>query len=525
METPDQNPIPRLGRLDEYLDWHAARRPTEAAAEENVCGVDWASLRTLVDATAAALQECRIQSGQRVAFMGPPGLSYWITFLACQRAGGVWVGLNPQYTARELTHVLTDSKPALVLAAGASAAISDPANLQSACQSLGLGPVQLGDSIDEIADRIGITSTVPRSADSVARSLGESGVALVVYTSGSTGAPKGALITQTGLIENGWWLARRLGLNPHRTLANLPVNHIGCVGDVCSTALISGGALVFMPKFDPRAAVEVIRDRQVEWIPQVPAQFQLMVDRGGLGAEDLGQVRCITWGGAPMPRGLIKKLSGWVPDLFNSYGLTECSGTIALTQPGDGLDVLADTVGAPVAPGLVAVTDEAGRPCAQDECGEIRIRGKHLFHGYLDNPSATRQTLTEDGWLRTGDLGAMDGHGNLRLLGRTHEMFKSGGYNVYPREIESVIEDLPEVSLCAVVSVPDDLWQEVGVAVVQADPSRVSPQDIETHCRQFLARYKVPKRFVVRNELPLLPVGKVDKSRLTDEVQKIDDAT
>ncbi len=511
-----QSKFPKYSRLVDYLDWHASERPLDQAAVDQGNSLHWARLQALVNKTAEAIKASGIRPGERLVFAGPPGLAYWTTFLACQRAGCVWVGLNPQYTKREFAHVLSDSMPTLLVSALPVESVAGEELTAAASETMHCAPVELGNSVDEIAKRIAESSIVARDRVDVAKELAASDVALVVYTSGSTGAPKGALITQAGLIENGWWLAARLGFEPHRTLANLPVNHIGCVGDVCATALVSGGALVFMPKFDPAVAVEVIREQKIEWIPQVPTQFQLMVAKGGLCAEDLKHTRRITWGGAAMPRGLIATLRAWVPDLFNSYGLTECSGTITVTKPDADLDVMADTVGAPVAPDLVAVTDEEGNGLALNECGEVRIRGRHLFHGYLNNPSATHDAMTKDGWLRTGDLGAIDSGGNLRLLGRTQEMFKSGGYNVYPREIEAVIEAMPEVELCAVVSTPDELWQEVGVAFVQADSGTVSSYRLEEHCRQSLARYKVPKRFVVCDDLPLLPVGKVDKSKLSE---------
>lgn len=507
--------IPKLSGLIEYLDWHTSERPFEEAAIDQGTVLDWAQLQTLINDTAASLQAAGLRPGERLAFAGPPGLGYWTTFLACQRAGIVWVGLNPQYTQREFAHILKDSMPTLLVSALPAGSRAGAQLAAATAETMSCAPVELGHSVDGISERITPSSIVVRDCCDLDSELVAADVALIVYTSGSTGAPKGALITQAGLVENGWWLSARLGFDPHRTLANLPVNHIGCVGDVCATALVSGGALVFMPKFDPCAAVETIRKHRVEWVPQVPTQFQLMLAKGGLCQRDLKHVRCLTWGGAAMPRGLIATLRPWVPDLFNSYGLTECSGTITVTDRGADLDVLADTVGVPVAPDRLAVADDEGNVLTEEECGEVLISGKHLFHGYLNNSDATKATVTEDGWLRTGDLGVIDAHGNLRLLGRTHEMFKSGGYNVYPREIETVIEAMAAVQLCAVVSVPDELWQEVGVAFVQADPNAVNSHQLAEHCRQALAPYKVPKRFVVCDDLPLLPVGKVDKTELS----------
>jgi long-chain acyl-CoA synthetase len=297
-------------------------------------------------------------------------------------------------------------------------------------------------------------------------------------------------------------------------LVNLPINHVGCIGDVCATALVLGSTMVFMPRFDAVAAVQALTEHRITWLPQVPAQFQLMLAKGGLDAKALSGVRSLAWGGAAMPSGLIEQLRSWVPDLFNSYGLTECSGTITISERGASLDALAHSIGKPVDPSRVRIADEQDRPLAAGEGGEIQIRGPHVFKGYLHDATATQATFTADGWLKTGDLGLSDADGSVRLLGRTREMYKSGGYNVYPREVETVIEALPGVELCAVVGLPDALWGEVGVAFVQGDPNAVTAELLAAHCATQLARYKCPKRFVVRTALPLLPIGKVDKHAL-----------
>lgn len=506
----------RLPDLPSYVAFYAHQTPDAVAAEDGFSSLRYAELEVRVSAFAQALIERGVRPGDRVAFQGPPGLPFWVSLLGTQRAGAVWLGLNPAYTSRELLHVLRDATPVLVLAAPAVEDSSLSA-LSLACEEAALGaPCQLeGTSLPE-----------PSQYRQFRRTEGDRGlpaepvpaqVSLIVYTSGSTGAPKGAMLTSTGLVENGWWLAQRMGFRPLRGLVNLPVNHVGCVGDLCATLLVAGGTLVFMERFDATAAVKRIVDAKVEWLPQVPAQFQLMVNKGGMDATALRSVRHLTWGGAAMPEPLVRQLQDWVPDVFNSYGLTECSGTITLTAHGATVDELTGTVGRPVAPGLLRIADGAGLCAPQGEVGEVQIRGPHVFLGYLGRPEATASAFTPDGWLRTSDLGMLDGDGNLHLRGRTQDMFKSGGYNVYPREVETVIESMPGVELCAVVAVPDPLWNEVGVAFVQGDRARLMTEDLRHHCQTLLARYKVPKEFVVRPALPLLPIGKVDKAALRSE--------
>jgi len=509
MQTPA---LPLLSSIVEYLDLHASIAPSRAAVVDGGRTTTYAELRDAVDATAAELARLNVSAGRRVSFAGTPGLSFWICFLATVRVGAVWLGLNPKYSTRELAHVLSDAKPTLVLAqSSADGELSRRLALASAVAGT-------GDPIECDAGLAGICTALQSAAhagsvDEQTHALGRLDACLIVYTSGTTGAPKGAVITGRGLVENAWWFARRCGFETGQTLANLPINHIGCVGDVCATSLVLGSGLVFMDHFDARRATELIRQQQVTWLPQVPAQYQLLLSEGGLLNSDLQSVRHLAWGGAAMPRRLIEQFAAAVPDVFNSYGLTECSGTITLSAPGADIDTLADTVGGPVEASRLRIVDGQGEPVHAGDAGEIQIRGPHVFAGYFNNLEATRDAFAEGGWLRTGDLGAMV-DGNVRLIGRNTDMFKSGGYNVYPREVESVIERLPGVELCAVVGIRDDLWGEVGVAFVKADPTFVTQERLLTWCADHLARFKVPKRVLIRDSLPLLPVGKVDRQSL-----------
>jgi acyl-CoA synthetase (AMP-forming)/AMP-acid ligase II len=512
---------PRLTSLSAYLSHHAAQAPHREAAVDEHSSISYSELDRSVTLFADRLRGAGIGAGHCVALLGTPGVPFWVCILGTQRAGAAWLGLNPMHTLRELTHVLNDAQPSLVMT---TLPIDSDASmvLRAACEATELpAPIPLRSALDDAGGRL--WNPTGDHAFKASRGLTSRGnqppVSLIVYTSGSTGSPKGALLSAEGLAENGWWMAARMGFKPARGLVNLPINHVGCVGDLCATILVGGGTLVFMERFDAELAVRRIIEAGVTWLPQVPAQFQMMLAKGGLDGSHLAGVRHLTWGGAPMPEPLVRQLADWVPDLFNSYGLTECSGTISVTAPDASIDELVRTVGRPVAEGRVRVADESDQSVPVGEVGEVQIRGPHVFLGYLNQPDATARTFTSDGWLRTSDLGAFDATGNLLLRGRTQEMFKSGGYNVYPREVESVIESLTGVSLCAVVAVADPLWTEVGVAYVVAERDRVSEDALRHHCQSQLARYKLPKRFVICDSLPLLPIGKVDRARLKDEAQ------
>jgi long-chain acyl-CoA synthetase len=505
---------PKLSSLPALLEHFAIEAPERDAACDDAESFTYGELMRAVERTAAALRESGIGPGDRVAFLGAPGVPFWVSLLGVMRLGAVWLGLNPAHTPRELRHVLNDARPRLCLVD----AKATPASRQSLHDALEHGSaitlVELRPRVAGLIGSLEALDALPTTTDASSTELAALHVSLLVYTSGSTGAPKGALLTATGLIENGWWIARRMRFEPVRALVNLPVNHIGCIGDLCATVLTAGGTLVFMDRFDAHRTVAWIAEKRLTWLGQVPAQFQLMVSQGGLQLEHLRGVRYLLWGGAAMPEPLVRFFLASPAQIFGSYGLTECSGTITITEPGAQLDELVASVGRPVDDTFLRIVDEQGRSVPAGCDGEIQLSGPHVFAGYLGQPEASRRCMTADGWLRTGDLGTLDANGNLHLLGRTSEMFKSGGYNVYPREVETVVESLAGVELCAVVSVPDALWSEIGIAFVQGDPARLTGELLHAHCTSQLARYKIPKRFIVQPSLPLLPVGKVDKQKL-----------
>lgn len=493
------------------LDYFAQQYPEREAVWDGQTCLTYAALKTAVETFARALEQNGILPGQRVAFLGVPGADYWISFLAVAKARAVWIGLNPKYTSGEMQHVLSDAKPVLIFH---SDSLTDRSidTLVDACVSTNLSvPIPWTDQWAIRQDEIhGLNDPAPElSAD-----LSNQNISLVVYTSGTTGRPKGALITQRNLSENGWWLARRMAFEPQRALANLPINHIGCTGDVCATTLIAGGTLVFMSNFDAAEVISIIAHHKISWLAQVPAQFQLIFNLPSIDEADLSSLKYATWGGAAMPKGLCERVKRAVPDVFTSYGQTECSGTITVSEKNADIDALSDSVGKPVDEKLIRISDASDQSLKPGMAGEIHVRGEHVFAGYLGNSGATQEVITPDGWLRTGDIGIEQTDGNIQLIGRTREMFISGGYNVYPREVEQAIESLPGVELCAVISEKDDLWGETGCAYVQSDSSDVSIEALKAHCEKHLAKYKIPKRFVVRKSLPLLAIGKIDKTAL-----------
>lgn len=510
-----------LTRISDYVAWHAARTPDAVALVHGEHRISYSELMRQVDLLARALLVAGVRKGDRVATLSAPHPDFVVSLLAASSIGAVWLGLNPRYRLPELQHILTDSAPKVLLARGSlfdRSYASEINALRASCASL--EHIAMLDDGDGIANAVPIgefldtgNAITERQLNEARADVGGRDACLLVYTSGSTGAPKGALLHHAGIIDFTEICSAVWPVTPHRSINYFPINHIGSVVDCLMPCLLAGGTQILLEQFDATVCLELIERERVTFWGSVPSTFQMQLALPDFARFDLSSVQLIAWGGAAMPRETLVQLRAICPNLATNYGMTETSSAITIIEPTDDLDILANTVGHPRSGIEVRLMTEDGHVAADGQPGEIQVRSQSNFLGYWQQPDATAAAFTADGFFRTGDLGERRTDGRIRLIGRLREMYKSGGYNVYPREVETVIETHPAVAAAAVVSIPDPLWQEVGVAYVVLKEA-ISAEQLEQYCRDRLANYKLPKRFVITAELPLLPIGKVDKRTL-----------
>lgn len=509
-------------RFFDAVDHWAETTPDAPATWFREETLTYRQLKERVDTFARALLGSGIKKGDVVAVLTTPRPEFLVALSAIHKAGAIYLGVNPTYTPREQLHVVSDAQPVTIFSlaeANGRQYESDIAALMSVASvkkvwRLDRGPTDgCLTSIDEFLSKAALVSLDELPT------IDKMDPCTIVYTSGSSGSPKGAVLPHYGISYGSHCDAREMNVTTPRVLCNLPANHVGCIVDVQGSTVVCGGMVAYDEKFDPAEMLRLVEKLRLTNLQHVPTVLQLIALHPDFTTRDLSSLQLVAWGGAALPREFVDIYSQLGVRLFTIYGMTETCGNATFSAVDDSLELLASTVGRPNPDADVIVADDDGNEVTLGEEGEVwyRHEGKLLY--YLNNPDATRRTLTDDGFLKTGDIAVRLASGHLKLVGRRSEMFKSGGLNVYPREIEVILESHPNVAIAAVVSTPDVVYAEVGAAFVVCEPGTTVEADIlRNWCKQSLAGYKVPKSFHIRNELPLLPIGKVDKQALKQQL-------
>ncbi len=489
------------------------------AAADPHSELSYDELTQRVDVCAKALLSKGIRRGDRVAMLAPPGNDFLIVLHAAVSIGAIWLGVNPRYQRRDFEYVLGHSGPAILIAAS-------PFEERDYCSELSplLQPnvplVSLGEAtagaISREAFLAGAAEISDHALAAARAAVNPEDTAVIVYTSGTTGKPKGAMLSHRAIVSSAMCDATWMGQEElARGLCAAPINHVAAINNICLNVLAAGGTVIFYPRVDVPALAELSRRERPTFMVASPTYFAMMLANPTDVMDTLRTLKLIIFGGAATPRSVLEKIAPCGARLVSIYGQTESCGISTRTDETDDLDVLSITIGKAIPGAEVRVATSDGTVCARGESGEIQIKGPYVMSGYFQNEQATADAFTADGFLRTGDLGLVREDGNLVISGRLKEMFKSGGYNIYPAEIEQAICEHPAVAMAAVVAVPHPTYQEVGFAFVEPEPGpTVNIDELRDFLRQRIANYKVPKYFSIETELPKLPNTKIDKMAL-----------
>jgi acyl-CoA synthetase (AMP-forming)/AMP-acid ligase II len=349
----------------------------------------------------------------------------------------------------------------------------------------------------------------------------------IIFTSGTTGTPKGAMLSHGASTRTYRAWTKSVGLRQgDRYLCIYPFFHTAGLKSAALACALAGATLLPQAVFDVPAVMATVAAERVTMLPGPPSVFQSILSHPDLAQFDLSSLRLSVTGAAVVPVQVVEQMRTALrfERVVTGYGLTETTGTVTMCSHDDPPGVIATTVGRPL-PGVeLRIVDDAGVDALPGTPGEVVVRGFNVMRGYYGDPEATAAAIDPDGWFATGDIGVLDAHGYLRITDRKKDMFIVGGFNAYPAEIEKIMLDHPGVAQVAVIGAPDQRLGEVGMAfVIPRAGISVDPEDIMGWCRERMANYKVPRRVVITSELPLTPSGKVVKFRLRAMAESLPD--
>jgi long-chain acyl-CoA synthetase len=482
------------------------RYPNRTALRCDDLQFSYAEFDAAAARVATLLERAGVEPGDRVGVMLPNTPAFAIAFYGIVYRGAVAVPMNPLLKAREVSFYLSNS--------GAKALFATPAFAEESYA----GAAEVGARC-WLVDDAGLMKLVADLAEQdLPVERGDDDVAVILHTSGTTGKPKGAMLTHGNLCRNAEVAVRTLVETGQDdvVMGCLPLFHVFGLTCGLNGSVFSGAMLTLIPRFDPRKALEVIQRDAVTVFEGVPTMYSALLsvaDQAPPGATRSLRV-CVS-GGAALPVQVLadfEKAFGCT--VLEGYGLSETSPAASFNHPNR--PRRAGSIGTPIEGVEMRVVDLDGVEVPQGEAGQIQIRGHNVMKGYWNLPEATKETITADGWLNTGDVGRVDEDGYFYIVDRTKDMIIRGGYNVYPREIEEVLYEHPAVAEAAVIGIPhDSLGEEVGAAVALKKGAAVSPDELRDYVKARVAAYKYPRQVWLLDELPKGPTGKLQKRDIT----------
>lgn len=475
----------------------------------------WRDLDRASARIANLLASLKLPEGSRVAVQVEKSVEAMALYLATLRAGYVFLPLNTAYQSAEIEYFIGNAEPAVVVCSpGNFGWVSKIAFTLGTQHVFTLGDDRTGSLLERAAHHSDEHQAVARSADDLAA---------ILYTSGTTGRSKGAMLTHGNMLSNAVMLKDYWGWKKGDVLIHaLPIFHVHGLFVAIHGALINGSKMIWMAKFDPKAVIAAMPRATV--FMGVPTLYVRMLAEAGLNKQAVKNMRLFIAGSAPL---LIETFKEWQQrtghTILERYGMSE---TIMLTSNPYSADKRYNgqderrggTVGFPLPGVSLRVQGDDGKDLPVGEIGGIQVKGPNVFKGYWRMPEKTAEEFTKDGYFKTGDVGKVDERGYVHIVGRSKDLIISGGYNVYPAEIEGYINDMPGVAESALVGVPHPDFGEVGVAVVIAKPgAKLDADAIVAQLKSQLANFKIPKKCFVVAELPRNTMGKVQKNLLRDQ--------
>ncbi|SEM21845.1 fatty-acyl-CoA synthase [Mesobacillus persicus] len=485
------------------LDWleNRTRLSPEAVAlidaEENTTRT-FAELNSRSQATANWLYEKGVRKGERIALLSPNHLSYFELLFACGKIGAIFVPINWRLSLEEVHFILTDCSPKLI-------------GYHSKFKEIFDNPLFVNYETFQVERELRPKLNMAIVAE---EPLDEKDPLAIIYTGGTTGKPKGVVLSHQSILTNAvntvisWNLT-----NDDTTLTYMPLFHTGGLNALSIPILLAGGKVVIASDYDPVKAITYLNHYQCTTVLLVPTMYHMMIETAEFKTSSFPSIKTFLSGGAPCPFEIYEAFKRKGLLFKEGYGLTEAGPNNFYIHPEEA-GGKRGSVGKPMLFNTVKLQTEEGQEAGINEVGEILIQGKHSFEYYWNQPQATRETI-KDGWIHTGDLAKKDEGGYFYIVGRKKDMIITGGENVYPLEVEHWLASHPQINELAVIGLPDQKWGEIVTAcLVTKTNDKLSEEELRRYCSRKLGSYKVPKQFLFLEKLPKTHVGKIDKVAL-----------
>lgn len=523
-----------LPRLSDYLEKWAFEQPNHTAFIYQDHIISYKEFEATSRQFARYLIKLGIKKGDRIAYLMTGRPEFFYLFMAASMTGAIITGLSTRHSNREMEYILINSGAEYLLTLGSLKGNNFQATLAQVIQEtpnlkqiwIVDQPVQLPNAIsfhDIIKDDYSCfdKELIKRTSE-----IGPDDGLLIVHTSGTTGREKGALMTHRNIISSSLvqldeffqpWGTNSKDIFQHQ----VPVNHVSGAVEWGAAPIIGGCTSVLTDGFNPREVLENTQKYRIPILAGVPTMWTMMFNLPDFDQFDLSSVRFCLVGGAMVNTKILEGMKRISPYCVNPYGLTETCGFFTYTKVGVNVENLYQTVGKCAPEFELKIINDENQPLACGIPGEIVLRGDSIIKQYFDDPEATSKAIDKDNWFHTGDIGFVDENSDLHLLGRKTEMFITGGYNVYPAEIEEQIALHSDVMLVAVLPIPHPLMGEVGRAYVVTKPnSMLKGENLMNFLHNSLADYKIPRQYIFRNNLPMTALGKIEKKVLSQEIKE-----
>ena len=517
--------------IPELIEYSATAYGSDQALVDGEFQLSFIELKDEIFKSANALIETGVKPRDRIGIWAPNTWEWVIAALGVHVAGGVLVPINTRFKGKEASYVITKANVSLLFTVADFletnyVKLLEGTDAESQLQEI----VVLKGNADK--GSTSFTDFLSRANDSRVREVqerseGVSGedVCHIMFTSGTTGAPKGAMLKHSAVVRgyNDW--ADIIGLQAKdRYLIVNPFFHSFGLNAGILACLMKGACMLPHPIFDVQQVMERVPQDKITMLPGPPAIYQTILNHPDLETFDMTTLRLAVTGAAAIPVEMIIQMRERLgfQKIVTGYGLTEGSGLATMCRHDDDPETIAKTSGRAM-PGMeIKIVDDNGTELERGQPGEIAVKGYNIMVGYLDDPDQTSETITENGWLLTGDIGVMDNDGNIAITDRKKDMYINGGFNVYPAEVESIMLQHPQIGQVSVVGVPDERMGEVGFAfIVPTSGVTPEPDEIIEWCRQEMANYKCPREVALIGNLPLNASGKVLKYELRDRAEAL----